>query len=426
MNISCYFFISAVFIMPHYLYASKTLEQAIELKKAGKPYASLALLKNIKSVNPLRLKLEKAENLLLVGQYKKARLLFLEVLDNPKLPAMVRKNTEHFLALLNKEESKVLTKKHQISGSLKLTYGTDSNATRGPDRDIVDDTISPIPLKNNNERDDNYYIFTAKFNSLYHFSNSLNIGGKPVYISLKNNFKLLDIDYSEVNDVDFRFITLKSKLIFKQPKNWGLSFGFSHNLINRNTESYANVNGFQINFQKHFDLFNISLIGSKTRRHYFERPDDSDVSGFHKQKTGWRRSLKIIISSSPFKEMITELRFTGIKQKAQWDNFAYDAYFTSLRNNWKVKKNMYLYANFYHYKYDYKEVEIGFNSNGSSREIYDTPRHDQIFNFKIGTRYFINSNVFAEFQANIAKSKANHQLHEYKQQSFEFTIGVKF
>ncbi len=424
-----YYFIFILFLCHSMtVNANEALERAIALKKAGQPYASLRLLETIQGVNPLRLDLEKAENLLLVGQYKKARVLFLKVLRNPKIPPTVRKNTENFLNLLNKEAAMILKNKHQFSAIVKIGYGDDTNATRGPDRNSITDAIvNEFSLRDNNQQADTYRLFSVQLNSLYHFTDSLNILGQPVYISLKNTFKVKDNNYQVVNDFDFRFFQIKSKLNLKQPRNWQMGLELSHYRILRNHERYANFNGIKLNFEKSIQKFRLQLSALSTRRHYFNAPENIDLSGFRPQKTGTRHEVRIALSAPLFQHFASEIGFSRIIQNATLDNYAYNAYFTSFKNTWKITKKSYLYANFYHYKYNYKGTDLGFNpNNGDSLEIYDSFRRDRVQNLKIGGRYFLNAPFFADLQLNIVKSKANHQLHQYKQRRIEFALGFEF
>jgi hypothetical protein len=230
-----------------------------------------------------------------------------------------------------------------------------------------------------------------------------------------------------VNDFDFRFLQMKSKLNFKQPRNWQMGLELLHYRIIRNHQKYANFNGIKLNFEKSIKKVRLQLSASTTQRHYFDSPSDVDIGGFRPEKTGSHNEFRVALSAPIFQHFATEIGFSKITQQAKLDNYAYDSYLTSFKNTWKITKKSYLYANFYHYKYNYKGPDLGFNpNNGDSQEIYKSFRRDRVQNIKIGGRYFLKYPIFADFQVNLVKSKANHQLHQYKQRRIEFAIGFEF
>ena len=400
--------------------ANELLNQAIALKKAGKPYQSLKQLDKIKTGNPARVSLEKAENYLLVGEYDKAKKLFLEVLKNKHIPNNVRKNTQKFLNVLKQEKAAAQKIKHQFLGHLSLSRGYNNNVTFASTQDCPDDPVFPQNIQEiiicNYHKNDQYRKLKIKYQYLFRFDQSLDIVGRPVFLNFKQIFNYNQTKFQTIQRETYRFIQLKSQLNFIQLNNWRLGLEYSHDEIMRYENDYAIYNSLKFEFTKKMDAFKITPFIKQTRRHYLS---------FRADKTGWRTQFGLKIGFSIKQKFATELSFSRTRQQAKNTAFAYDLNRWSLRNTFRLTKKSYIYANLYHNNYHYKGNENVYISN-QSQEIYQDPLKQKRLKLKMGLRYFVSSHVFTELKYNIIRSKANHLLRQYKQQTVELAIGFKF
>ena len=402
------------------LQANSLLEQAIQLKKEGKPYASLELLQKVESVSPARIYLEQAENYLLIENYNKARKLFLKVLKNKKIPNNVRKNTLKFLKVLEQEERRSKKIKHQFFGTLSLSYGYNNNPTFASEQNCPDDTVFPKNIRKiiicNYKKNDHYRKLKIKYQYLFRFDHGFNVAGRPVFVNLKNTFNFNQNKFLTITRETYRFIQLKSQLNFVQLNNWHLGIEYSHDEILRYEDDYASYNGLKIELTKIMGGFKIKPFIKQTRRHYL---------AFRSEKTGWRSQFGLKIDFSIKQKFASELAISHTKQHAQNNAFAYDLNRISLRNTFRLTKQSYFYANLYHNSYHYKGNEQVF-INEQSQEVYQDPLEQKRLKIKVGARYFITQHLFSELKFNYIRSKANHLLRQYKQQTVELAIGFKF
>jgi len=151
----------------------------------------------------LRNKLEMARTYFMLKMYEDSEIAFKEVLNNPNIPANIRRNIELSLSRVSKVQQKSFTYAMLMADVLydsNINYGSLGSYNYGGGRLNAVDTISDSALQ-----------VYANVVNIY------DIGYKGGY-AIKNSFSFYLKDYSDYNDYNILYLAYSPSLIYQETK----------------------------------------------------------------------------------------------------------------------------------------------------------------------------------------------------------------
>lgn len=134
-------------------------------------------------------------------QFEEARRLAQQVLDDPNTPPQVRVTILAFLAQVDKD-ARAAEQRHEFKPSVNVGYLYDSNATVGPDADVVVVEGFEVPITAGQEQSDSAVVLSAGLSHRYNTGKTFASGERIGQIGWLSQLTAYTREYNDVNSSD--------------------------------------------------------------------------------------------------------------------------------------------------------------------------------------------------------------------------------
>lgn len=352
----------------------------------------------INEPNNKRVKLEIAQTYLMLQSLDIAKISFLEILDDPNIPTIVKDNVESRLKYIDEK-----TKKHFFTSTLMFGWGYDDNINNTSlENYYIKFSGNAIPIEAGKKVKSSFYETAALFNHIYKLDEN---------ISFKNSLVFYKQDFTKDETKQLDVISFNTTPIYKDGDiSYGLIFGMDNVLYGDN--QYLNNYLLTPKISYLIDPTKIYETSIKfLNKNFVQEIDEGNNSWVYEYQN------KIIFQTANFGIFDFGL---VLGKEIDDKNIRYDVsknYETILLgNNYRINEKFSINSSLSFNNVNYIDMNT----------LFDTNRKDDIFNVLFGLGYSYSKDLGLGLTYNYVNQNSNQTPSDYDKNSIKSSLYYTF